>query len=227
MREHEWEPVPGLPERLPAGERILWQGAPNWRSLARRAFHVNKVAVYLAVLLAWNAWAAIDQGYTVHETLVLTVWLLPLPLLATGILLTLAYAYARSTLYTVTNRRVVIRSGVAMPITTNLPFKVIGDAAVRRYGGGVGDVSLAITGKDQVAYLNLWPNVRRWHFSRPQPMLRVVPDVEKATGVLGDALSAFHGVASADAAADRAGAARASVRVAPLDGTGLAPAGSR
>ncbi len=34
VSEHEFEPIPGLPERLPAGERMLWQGRP-WRALAR------------------------------------------------------------------------------------------------------------------------------------------------------------------------------------------------
>jgi len=27
------EPVRGLPEKLPAGERILWQGMPDWHPL--------------------------------------------------------------------------------------------------------------------------------------------------------------------------------------------------
>jgi len=35
LGEYEYEPVPGLPQRLPQGERILWQGAPDWQTLAR------------------------------------------------------------------------------------------------------------------------------------------------------------------------------------------------
>ena len=27
--EHEFEAEPGLPEQLPAGERVLWQGQPQ------------------------------------------------------------------------------------------------------------------------------------------------------------------------------------------------------
>ncbi|MEY3475503.1 MAG: hypothetical protein RL087_1961, partial [Pseudomonadota bacterium] len=30
--EHEFEAAPGLPAPLPVGERILWQGAPQWRA---------------------------------------------------------------------------------------------------------------------------------------------------------------------------------------------------
>ena len=48
--EHEWEAAPGLPSALPAGERVVWQGAPNWRSLAIHAFHVPKVAMYFSLI---------------------------------------------------------------------------------------------------------------------------------------------------------------------------------
>ncbi len=34
---------PACPQALPAGERMLWQGAPSWRALARRSLHVRKV----------------------------------------------------------------------------------------------------------------------------------------------------------------------------------------
>ena len=38
-QEHELEPQYGLPERLPATEKILWQGSPDASVLARSAFH--------------------------------------------------------------------------------------------------------------------------------------------------------------------------------------------
>ena len=53
--EHEFEPQFGLPERLPAGERILWQGSPDFRALARNAFHLRKLALYFSVLLVARA----------------------------------------------------------------------------------------------------------------------------------------------------------------------------
>ena len=43
--EHELEPQYGLPERLPATEKILWQGSPDARALARSAFHIRKLAL--------------------------------------------------------------------------------------------------------------------------------------------------------------------------------------
>ena len=47
----------GLPERLPEGETLLWQGRPSWRQLALRAFHVREIAIYFALLLAWRHFA--------------------------------------------------------------------------------------------------------------------------------------------------------------------------
>jgi len=61
LSEFDFEPVRGLPASLPEGETLLWQGHPEWRSLALRAFHVGHVAVYFAALAAWavgSAWAA-------------------------------------------------------------------------------------------------------------------------------------------------------------------------
>ena len=39
--EHEFEAALGLPEPLPRGERLLWQGAPDWRVMAREAMHLR------------------------------------------------------------------------------------------------------------------------------------------------------------------------------------------
>lgn len=62
MTEHDYEPIPGLPGLLPKDERILWQGAPDWRVLARTAFHTRLVKGYFALLGAWALAAAIARG---------------------------------------------------------------------------------------------------------------------------------------------------------------------
>ena len=57
MENHDdfaFEPIRGLPDHLPKGERLLWQGAPDWRLLAIQAFHVRKVAIYFALIAAWH-----------------------------------------------------------------------------------------------------------------------------------------------------------------------------
>ena len=47
---------------LPAGEVVLWQGAPSFRSLVRRALHLRTLGIYFAVLVAWNGIAAFLAG---------------------------------------------------------------------------------------------------------------------------------------------------------------------
>jgi hypothetical protein len=69
--EHEWEAAPGLPSDLPPGERVVWQGAPDWKRLAIHAFHVRKVALYFALMLAVQAplsskWTKQVIGYSVQ-----------------------------------------------------------------------------------------------------------------------------------------------------------------
>ncbi|TVQ35441.1 MAG: PH domain-containing protein [Geminicoccaceae bacterium] len=191
MEEYDFEPIPGLPATLPADERILWQGAPEWRALARRALHVWKVTLYCAIILAWNGTAAVMGGATIGEAIIHTLWISPLPLLAIGILLLLGWLYARTTIYTLTNKRLVVRSGVALPITVNIPFRLVESAGVRTYRDGTGDINFVLNHEDRAAYVQLWPNVRPWHFNHPQPMLRTVDDPQAVAEIVSRALQDF------------------------------------
>lgn len=188
MNEHDSEPVPGLPEKLPPGEHILWQGAPTWRSLARRVFHVRKLAAYCVLLMSWRLVADLSDGATMADAAVSVLWLLPLLPAALGLPALLAWLYSRTTLYTITNRRVVIRYGVALPMSLNIPFKIIDSAALRQYGDGTGDIPIALSGPDRIAYLHLWPHARPWRLARTEPMLRCVPDAAQVAEILGRAL---------------------------------------
>lgn len=183
-----FEPIPGLPERLPRGERILWQGKPSWWGLALRVFHVRKAAVYFAILLGWRGVTAAYDGGTLAGSTMAMLEMLPIALLGIGILAGLAALYARTTVYTITSKRVVMRFGVALPMTVNFPFAVVGDAALRLCGDGTGDIPLALRGDDKLAHLVLWPFVRPGHYKRPQPMLRALTDAPAVAAVLSKAL---------------------------------------
>jgi len=198
VSEFDFEPVHGLPEHLPEGEVLRWQGAPKWRALALRAFHVRKVGLYFGLLILARFAFDLGDGTSLSTALMSGSWLLALALLAMGILTLLAWLYGRSTVYTITNKRVVIRFGVALSIAVNIPFKVIESAGLRRYGGGVGDIPLGLMGGQSVNYIVMWPNVRPWRFFNAQPMLRCVPDVDTAAEILAEALRA-----SADAEQER------------------------
>lgn len=189
ISEHDFEPVPGLPDRLPGDERLLWQGSPRWQSLALHAFHLRALAGYFVVLLlARVAWLA-GQGASPADVLLGTAPLALASLVALGVVAWLAWATARATLYTITTRRVVIRQGVALPATINLPFAVVESAALKPRGR-VGDVALALVPGHRASWLILWPHVRPWRFGRPQPTLRDIPDAAHVGALLSQAFAA-------------------------------------
>ncbi|MEO3471050.1 photosynthetic complex putative assembly protein PuhB [Roseomonas sp. CAU 1739] len=188
MREHESEPVPGLPERLPAGETILWQGAPRWRPLALHAFHLRALAAYFALLALWYlaaGWGADPQDAALGALRLVALGAVPIVLL-----LGLGSLAARTTLYTITNRRIVMRVGVALPMTVNIPYAAIRSADLRQHRDGTGDILLRLLPGHRASYFALWPHLRMLRVSSPEPVLRALTDAEAAARALAQALAA-------------------------------------
>lgn len=189
MNEHEFEPVPGLPEDLPVDEVILWQGAPDWRVLAGRVFRLRLLGGYFILLLAVRISSALLTGEALAPTLVSLALLTGLGLCAAGLFTLYAWLTARSTLYTVTSKRLVMRFGIAIQLTINLPFTRIQSAAVRAYRDGSGDIPLVLDDSHRVSYVVMWPHVRPWHFRHPEPMLRGLPDAKSVAEIVADTAS--------------------------------------
>jgi hypothetical protein len=189
MGEYDSEPIRGLPERPPQGEEILWQGSPSWRSLALRAFHARKAAIYFAVLAVWNFAASTVDGQPFPKTAQMTMLIAAAAVATVGLLAGLAWLNCRATVYTITSRRIVIRFGVAISVAVNLPFRTIQSADVRVFADGTGDIPIEATGAEGLGYLTMWPFARAWKFgAQCRPMLRAVPDAKKVAEMLGAAL---------------------------------------
>ena len=193
MTEHhddfDFEPVRGLPQMLPQGERMLWQGAPRWQDLAVHAFHVRKVIWYFAGLTLLAGALRYVEGESLAYAARPFQWLMPMGLVAAALLAGLAYMSARTTVYTITTKRVVMRIGMALPVTLNLPFAQIDGAALRVFANGSGDIPLKVTKTERVAYLLLWPHARPFAFAHPQPTLRSVPRADDVASLLAEALA--------------------------------------
>ena len=212
MDEHEFEASPGLPERLPEGERLLWQGAPDWKALARRAYHLPELAGYFAVLCLWYVGSAWSDGATAGVALVAGLVPLAMGAACLGFLAWLARAAARGTVYTVTDRRVVMRHGVALPMSVNLPFALVEGVGLKSHADGAGDVALQLVRGQRIGYLVSWPHVRPWRFTRTEPTLRAIPDAERVGRLVAQALADYHGLplrAPVAATASVAGATKA------------------
>ncbi len=173
--EHEFEAAPGLPEQLPADERLLWQGAPQWRLVALHVFHVRTLAWYFAAMMLLQATYLLGEPErNLFKPLLLSFLL---SVISLGILSLMAWLTARTALYTLTNKRVVMRIGIVLTLTFNLPLRMLAAASLKTNPDGSGDIALKLAGNDHIAWLNLWPHARPWVLRHPEPSLRCIADV--------------------------------------------------
>lgn len=173
VHQHDdFEPQHGLPERLPASERLLWQGSPEASMVWRRIFHGTTFSFYFAVLLAWQVAGLLADGAATAEALRIAARVAPLYAIALGLLAIAAWLTARTTVYTLTERRVVMRIGIVLTVSYNLPLRCIDAAHLRPLARGVGDIALELKPATRIAFLHLWPHTRPWYVKRTQPMLR-------------------------------------------------------
>ena len=104
---------------------------------------------------------------------------------AVALLHLLAWGSARTTIYTLTNRRIVLRVGMAVPKCINLPLGKIAavDLATRarRIGRRAADADRRAA-SSATARCGRMPG--RWRIARPQPMLRAVPDAATVAALI-------------------------------------------
>ncbi|WP_299968819.1 photosynthetic complex putative assembly protein PuhB [uncultured Roseobacter sp.] len=187
--DFEIEPIEGLPERPPQGEQILWQGRPDWWTLACEALWLKWVASYFGLLALWRFGSLVDLmplGRAIGAALPFVL----LGLFVCGLLALVAYAQARATVYTVTDARVVMRIGAALTVTLNLPYTQVGNAMLDLRRSGTGTIALETLGDTKLSYLVCWPHVRPWHMKRTQPALRCIPEAERVAEMLAEAAEA-------------------------------------
>jgi hypothetical protein len=179
-----------LPSDIPAGERVLWFGRPETKSLWRRAYRADWVIAWFALATAWTTISALLSDQGTSTVVAAALGTLGLGAAALAILGLLAWLSARTTLYVITERRLIIKSGIALQIFINLPFSKIVAANLRAFGDDSGDVSITLAPDQHVAYIALWPSTRPWRFVNPEPTLRSVPQAREVAETLSQALKA-------------------------------------
>lgn len=179
--------IPGLPGKLPKGERVLWQGRPATWPLARDALSVKWIAVYFAIVALWRAGSLMDL-MPVWAAASAAVPFVIAGVVVCGLLYLVALWQARSTVYTITTDRVVMQIGAALSLTLNLPYKQIAGADLDLRKDGTGTIALALKPSGtRLSYLVCWPHARPWRLNPAQPALRAIPDAEKVAGLLAEA----------------------------------------
>lgn len=185
-------------------ETILWEGRPVVAGLARRLFHLRALTGYFAVLALWDLATAFRAGIRANAAVLGLGWLVLAALVVAALVFAAAAIVAVTTRYTLTDKRLILQIGVALPIALTLPLHRIGSADLRLYPDGSGDLPLTL-GDGNIAYLLLWPHARPWRFKVTQPMLRSVPEAREVARVLAGALLAASPSGEAVAVAPAAG----------------------
>ena len=81
------------------------------------------------------------------------------------------------TLYVVTSKRVIIKSGFALIFMLNVPFDKIENIDKKVFNDGCGDISFKLISNKRVPFFAGWPSVRPWYFNNPEPTFRCIPNV--------------------------------------------------
>ena len=189
MSEYNHEPVRGLPGALPDDEHILWQSGPDWKHLVKAALHIRISAAYFAAIVIW-ALSRSDMNTAMAVSILGTVVIALFTLFAWGV--------GRTTVYTLTNRRLVLRIGVALNKCINLPLSEIDSANLKMLADGHGNIVLDLKGMPRLGYIMLWPHARSMRFIRPQPMLRAIPDAGNVAALLLKATQKVQPIAPAE-----------------------------
>jgi hypothetical protein len=172
--------IPGIAQALPPGEQLLWFGRPGVWAIAKHVFHLRALGLYFAAMI--GIWAVNRAG--AEDFLRQGAVVVGLSAAALGLLATYAYFIASTTVYAITDRRVVMKIGVALDLTLNIPLGYVQNVALRRFRDGTGQIALQLPERQKLAYAILWPHARPWRVNRPEPMLRGLAD----PGAVGDAL---------------------------------------
>ena len=184
-----FEPIRGLPERPPEGEVILWQGQPNWLRLSIDSLNVWWVLGYFIFLFVWR-FISVSDLMPIYQAVLVSLPFLALALIVTLLLMLVGYIQANATVYTITNKRVVMRIGAALTVTLNLPFTEIENAAIASGSKDFGTIVIDTKQTTKFSFLVLWPHARAWHFKKPQPSLRCIPDAAQVAKILSNAAKA-------------------------------------
>jgi len=187
--DFKFEPVRGLPEALPEGEHILWQGSPSVLRLARDAMKLNWVIGYFVLLAVWRVGVS-STFVPMDQALAHGVPFVVIGTLCCLLILGLATMQARSAVYTLTNKRAAMRIGAALTMTLNLPYTQIGNAALDLKKSGHGTLAFELIGDTRFSHMMTWPHVRPWYMTKTQPAFRSIPDAQKVAGLFAEAAEA-------------------------------------
>lgn len=144
------------PQQAPLPEQTLWHGTPSWSLLIGKMLRAALVIVVLVAIL-YFAFDLLAQYGKIGTLVVVAVAIWQVGAIV------LAYARIRTTIYTVTNQRVIIETGLASKSVEDIDLRTIDDTQFQQslFERMLGIGKVLIISSDKMA---------------PQYVLRGIPD---------------------------------------------------
>ena len=170
-------------DAIPEGESILWKGKPSFWGFSWYFFGLKLLAFYLIILsVVFAARLTVTDFFTAF-----IVDFLPFLLsgiLTSFILMALAKIQSQSSVYIITENRVIIKSGAALSFLISMPFKKIKAVNLQKRKGSLGTISFELNSGKRVPYISCWPSVRPWRFKKTEPAFSCIENVDDVATIL-------------------------------------------
>ena len=179
----KFEAPKNILDAIPNGESILWKGRPSLWGFSWNLFGLKWITLYLSMLsIVSVARFFASDFYTAFYVDFLPFFLSGI--FASIILIGLAAIQAYSTVYIITENRVIIKTGAALSFLISMPFKKIKEVNLQKRGASIGTISFELFSNKRVPYISCWPSVRPWKFKKTQPAFSCVRSVDEVATIL-------------------------------------------
>lgn len=186
---------------LPAGERVLWTGAPDQRSLARYFLRERWVLAFVALSGSLGAADALRHADDAMARLVgVTTLTLILATIAIVSIRLFAWQLSKTSQYVITDKRVFFNIGIVLRADANIPYSSVEDVDLQRRSDGSADLMVTLTGTQEIPWLLLFPHMTWRGTHRGRPTFRALRDPQRAADAVVSALQAYQQPAAPDLA---------------------------
>jgi hypothetical protein len=203
----------GEVSRLPAGERVLWSGAPDRRSLARYFMRERWILAFVVFSFSIGAAEALQHTDGAVPRLIGVATLSAImALIAIVSVRLLAWQLAKSSQYVITNRRVYFNIGIVMRADANIPYSSVETIDLLHRADGSADLMVTLTDEQEIPWLLLFPHMSWRGVRRGRPTFRALRDHKGAADAIVGALRANMQTPGADVSGVSASTVSSSVR---------------
>jgi Bacterial PH domain len=181
----------GEVSRLPAGERVLWSGAPDASSLARNFLRERWVLGFVFLTFLLQAADVLRRDFPMQRLVGVATLSIILGVVAISTIRFFAWRLSKTSKYVITNRRVYFNIGIVLRADANIPYAGMDGVDLKRHSDGSADLMMTLAGPTEIPWLLLFPHMA-WRGSRKgRPTFRGLRDSQKAADAVVNALAEY------------------------------------